>query len=454
MSETIAAISTPAGSGAVGVVRLSGDKALEIALALTHRESLLPRYAHLCPIYDGDILVDEAIVLYFAAPKSYTREDVCEIQCHGGVILTRLILKLALKLGARLAKPGEFTKRAFLNGRIDISQAQAISQLIVSQNEEASKLLAAQMRGKITDFVTDSRTMLLRALAFSEVMIDYSDEDIPQDTLQDLLKQIDELCLRFKKILEFSLLRDTFIEGPSLCIIGKPNVGKSSLLNALLSEDRAIVSGIAGTTRDTIESHLNLDGQVVKIIDTAGMRASEDQIENIGIQKSMEAMKKSEIVLAVFDLSSELDGEDKEMIECIASHLSEKQKLILLLNKMDQESKFDSHALESRLNAQETLRISAHSLDSILRLKEILSQVVRDFSIPKGEVILSSDYQIHALKRSISALELSKIRLLSHELELFSFHIQEALDSLALLTQAYNIDEMFAHMFGEFCLGK
>ncbi len=453
MSETIAAISTPLGSGAMGVVRISGDRALEITLALVHRAFLKPRYAHLCSIYDEDEIVDEAIVIYFAAPKSYTCEDVCEIQCHGGVILTHLILKLVLKMGARLATPGEFTKRAFLNGRIDISQAQAISGLIMAQSEQASKLLVDQMKGRLSSFISNSREMLLRALAFSEVMIDYSDEDIPQDTLDSLADQIEQLCVKLGEILEFSSLRNIYLEGLSLCIIGKPNVGKSSLLNALLSQDRAIVSDIAGTTRDAIESSLNLNGQIVKIIDTAGIRSSDDKIESIGIERSLEAIKDSEIVIAVFDASNILDKEDYFIIENL-SKLTGKQKIILVLNKIDKKVKIDCAQLEKRIKSQEILRISTYDLSLILELKEALSKIVQDFSIPRGEVFLSSEYQISIVKTALEALYLSRQKLLDYELELFSYHIKEALDSFALLTHPYDVDEMFSRMFGEFCLGK
>lgn len=453
MKDTIAAISTPLGSGAMGVVRISGDRALEITLALTHKTSLKPRYAHLCSIYDGNDAIDEAIVLYFAAPKSYTCEDVCEIQCHGGVVLTHLILRLVLRLGARLATPGEFTKRAFLNGRIDISQAQAISGLIMAQSEQASKLLASQLKGRLSSFVADCREMLLRALAFSEVMIDYSDEDIPQDTLDSLSSQIEGLYTKFKEILEFSTLRNVFLEGLSLCIVGKPNVGKSSLLNALLSQERAIVSDIAGTTRDVIESSLNLDGQVVKIIDTAGIRDSRDKIEGIGIERSLEAIKESEIIIAVFDSSEALNKEDYSIIQHL-SGLNDQQRLILVFNKIDKQSKIDFKILEKDLKAQEVLKVSAYDLGLILELKEALSRVVQDFAIPKGEVFLFSEYQINIIKTILDALLLAKDKLLKCELELFSYHIKEVLDTLALLTHPYDVDEMFTHMFGEFCLGK
>ena len=333
-NSTITAISTPLGGGAVGIVRMSGSKSLEIIKTLSKKSDFTPRYATLTTLYDRDSeLLDEVIVIYFKAPYSYTREDVIEIQCHGGNMMVRRILEEVLHLGARLAENGEFTKRAFLNGRLDLSQAQAVAKLIEAKSIQAQKTLLKQLKGELSVFVEGARESLYEVLAYSEVMIDYSEEDIPEDTLSLLFAKIDVLYERFEKILLHSKARVGIFEGFSLCIVGKPNVGKSSLLNALLLYDRAIISNIAGTTRDTIEEILNIGSTQVRLIDTAGIRESEDEIESIGIARSKEAMEKSDIVLAVFDSSREFDEEDKKIIELLGEQ--GEKKIITIFNKSD-----------------------------------------------------------------------------------------------------------------------
>ncbi|WP_305862979.1 tRNA uridine-5-carboxymethylaminomethyl(34) synthesis GTPase MnmE [Helicobacter cholecystus] len=442
--STIAAISTPLGGGAVGIVRLSGDKSLEIVKTLSKNSAFIPRYATLTILYDreGEIL-DEVIVIYFKAPYSYTREDVVEIQCHGGNMMVRRILDEVLYLGVRLAQSGEFTKRAFLNGRLDLSQAQAVAKLIEAKSIQAQKTLLKQLKGELSVFVEQSRESLYEALAYSEVMIDYSEEDIPEDTLDLLNQKIDTLYTRLEKILFHSRSRVGIFEGFSLCIVGKPNVGKSSLLNALLLYDRAIISNIAGTTRDTIEEMLNIGSTQVRLIDTAGIRESDDEIENIGIAKSKEAMEKSDIILVVFDGSKELDDEDEKIIDLLKTQ--DKKRIISIFNKNDLPQKVRN----SLPYPSFCLSAQNKEIDELVSyLQGILQESESD------EILLCASNQIQSIEQTLDFLNEAKEMLHKGCLELFSYNIRDAIESLGKITRPYESTDLLDKMFSEFCLGK
>lgn len=452
-SHTIVAISTPSGIGAMSIVRMSGSQSLMIARKLTKKEDFQDRLATLCNIFDSEgNLLDEAIVIFFKNPRSYTREDVCEIQCHGGQVLARAILSLCIEYGARLAKAGEFTKRALLNGRMDLSQVQAVSQLIQAQSLNSAKLLAKQLKGSLSVFVDNSREALLKALAYSEVMIDYSDEDIPQDLIDTLLHDIINLEKRLQEILEFSKMRNLILEDYELSIIGKPNVGKSSLLNAFLMQDRAIVSDLAGTTRDTIEEKINLEGNVIKIIDTAGIREGADEVENMGIKRSVQAMLKSDMILAMFDSSKMLDMQDLEIIKQL--NLLDNKDIVVLNNKSDLHTKTSLEELKKHIKAQYFLNINTKENTYILEIKKLLLEIINKKQDFKEDILLSAEYQIKAVEMTIKSLQEAQVVLKNYELELFSYHIKESIEQLSLLVKPYSIDEMFDKMFGEFCLGK
>lgn len=443
-NSTIVAISTSLGGGAVGIVRLSGERSLEIIKTLSKKPTFTPRYATLTTLYDrDDELLDEVIVIYFKAPHSYTKEDVVEIQCHGGNMMVRRILEEVLHLGARLAEGGEFTKRAFLNGRLDLSQAQAVSKIIEAKSIQAQKTLIKQLKGELSVFVEQSRESLYEVLAYSEVMIDYSDEDIPWDTLNKLHQKIDSLYERLEKILLHSRSRIGIFEGFSLCIVGKPNVGKSSLLNALLLCDRAIISNIAGTTRDTIEEIVNIGSTQVRLIDTAGIRESDDEIENIGIAKSKEAIEKSDIVLAVFDSSREFDGEDEEIIDLLKTQ--SQKRIVTVFNKSDLPQK-TSNALP-----YPSFSLSAYNKETDELMKYLQSVLEESDS---SEIILSGSNQIQSIEQTLTSLSESKKMLDSGCLELFSYNVRDAIESLGKITKPYDGADLLDKMFSEFCLGK
>lgn len=446
MSETIAATATAHGVSSISIIRVSGDEALALAKRVSKQDHIKPRYAHLTSLYNAeDALIDQAIMIYFASPNSFTGEDIVEFQCHGGMIVAEEILTTVLAYGARLAEPGEFSKRAFLNGKIDLTEAEAISKLIEAKSVDAAKILARQMKGELKEFVDESRDALLRSLAYSEVMIDYAEEDIPEDILDSINIQLDTLIGQITRIVDASHRRRGLIEGFKVAIIGKPNVGKSSLLNALLSYERAIVSDIAGTTRDTIEEQVRISSHIIRLVDTAGIRESEDTIEKIGIERSLSSIEDADVIIALFDSSRVFDEEDKKIVSML-ENLEEKH-LIVALNKSDLEKRLDT----SRLAAFDPIEVSAKK--GFIRLTEKMEKLFD--SIGAGdEIMLVSARQIEAVKQAKSAIEEAKIPLQSGELEFFSYHLQEAVKAISSISKPYDSEEILDKMFGEFCLGK
>ncbi|MBN2250285.1 MAG: tRNA uridine-5-carboxymethylaminomethyl(34) synthesis GTPase MnmE [Campylobacterales bacterium] len=446
MSETIAAIATAHGVSSISIIRVSGNEALSLAKRVSKQDHIKPRYAHLTSLYNAeDALIDQAIMIYFASPNSFTGEDIVEFQCHGGMIVAEEILATVLAFGARLAEPGEFSKRAFLNGKIDLTEAEAISKLIEAKSVDAAKVLARQMKGELKEFVDESRDALLRSLAYSEVMIDYAEEDIPEDILESINRQLDTLIGQITRIVDASHRRRGLIEGFKVAIIGKPNVGKSSLLNALLSYDRAIVSDIAGTTRDTIEEQVRIGSHIIRLVDTAGIRESEDTIEKIGIERSLSSIEDADVIIALFDSSRAFDDEDKKIVSMLES--LEEKHLIVALNKCDLEKKFDTGLLA----AYDPIEVSANK--GFIRLTEKMETLFD--SIGSGEeIMLVSARQIEAVRYAKSAIEEAKMPLQSGELEFFSYHLQEAVKAISSISKPYDSEEILDKMFGEFCLGK
>jgi len=343
VSETIAAIATAHGIGGICIVRISGEEALSIALSLSHRSFLRPRYATLVNLFDASgEAFGEAILIYFKAPHSFTGEDVVEVQTHGGFTASSLALDAVLALGARIANPGEFSKRAFLNGKMDLSKAEAISDLINSRSQSAAKILARNLRGELADFVANLRAALVKTLAFVEVCIDYAEDDLPSDVLQNSREMLSRNIASLEKITRISRSRRGLIEGFKVAIVGKPNVGKSSILNSMLSFSRAIVSDEAGTTRDLIEESLQIGTHLIRIVDTAGIRHSGSKLESIGISYSLRAASEADVILAVFDASREWDAEDAQILKILREQKG--KKIIYVLNKCDLPRKFHPSA--------------------------------------------------------------------------------------------------------------
>lgn len=443
--DTISAVATANGIGSIAIIRISGDRALEIAKKLTRKQTFSPRYATLTNIYNrDDELIDEAIVIYFQAPLSFTAEDVVEIQCHGGFIVAQSILKATLFYGARLAEAGEFSKRAFFNGRIDLSEAEAIAGLIEAKSEDAAKILAKQMKGELKEFVEGIRDALIHILAYSEVSIDYAEEDLPEDLVLQIKAKLSELQSSLQKTLLASRAREGLMQGFRVAIVGKPNVGKSSLLNALLNYNRAIVSDIAGTTRDTIEEQVKIGTHLIRIVDTAGIREANDEIERIGIERSLEAIKESDIVVALFDGSRVADAEDEQIVSLIKSEAVDKH-VLYVKNKIDLEPKFSHRDIrfDMELNSKE-------SVDALIKALEGIMNETNS----SEETMLISQRQVLAVENALKSIEEAFVPLQDQELEIFSFCLNEAVKEVASITRPFENDEMLDKMFGSFCLGK
>jgi tRNA modification GTPase len=444
IEDTIVAIATANGIGSISIVRLSGVDALKIASKISHDVSLVPRMATLSKLYDfKDELIDEALLIYFKNPHSFTSEDIVEFQCHGGVAITNLVLTSCIEAGARAANPGEFSKRAFLNGKIDLSQAQAISKMIEARSENAVKLLARQLKGELTEFVKDIRTDLIFMLAYIEVSIDYAEEDLPTNIFEQIKVKLDAITIKLENTLDASKRREGLIDGFKVAIVGKPNVGKSSLLNKLLNFNRAIVSNIAGTTRDTIEESVRIGSHIIKIIDTAGIRESSDEIEKIGIEKSMEAIDEADIIIALFDGSRKYDVEDQKMVTLLEETSKEKIKVI---NKSD---------LEQNLNLS-NIGDDVVSLNAKDNIDELINkiEIILNQNTSGDDVTLISKQQVNEVEMTLKNIKEAANPLETGELEFFAHHINEALIHMSNITRPYEHTEMLDVMFGEFCLGK
>lgn len=425
---------------------MSGADALSVALRLSHQTTLIPRHATLSFLYDNACAaIDQAIVLYFKAPHSFTGEDVVEFQCHGGSIVASMVLDALLGLGVRLAQPGEFSKRAFLNGRIDLSEAEAIAALIETRSADAAKILTRQLKGELKQFVEHVRDQLVEMLAFIEVNIDYAEEDLPLDMMQKIRLRLDALSEELRRTYESSERRKGLMSGFKIAIVGKPNVGKSSLLNALLSYDRAIISDIAGTTRDTIEEELRIGSHLVRIVDTAGIRQAHDTIEQIGIERSIAAIEESEIVIAMFDNSRTCDAEDLHMLTLLQTYEATKS-VIYVLNKSDLPALFDRSLLH-----EACLMLSAHR-DTDLLIQSL--QSLLDRCAHEDSIMLTSSRQVEAVKTAYKEVMASFDLLKEGQLELFAFHINTAVEAISSITSAFERDEILDKMFSRFCLGK
>ncbi len=441
--DTIAAIATPKGVGAISIVRLSGDKALEIAKKVTKKE-LKPRYATLSKLYDYEnSLIDIGLVIYFKAPHSFTGEDVVEFQCHGGYAVSKLVLETLLKYGARIAEPGEFTKRAFLNGKIDASQAEAIAKLIQTKSKEGAKLLSRQLEGELQKFVDEIRDKLIEIMAYAEVFIDYAEEDLPQSMDSDIRSRLDNIKKLLQKTLEASKRREGMLSGYKVAIIGKPNVGKSSILNALLNTNRAIVSDIAGTTRDTIEEDVQIGEHLIRFVDTAGIREAKDEIEKIGVERSKEAIKKSDIILAVFDATS-FTQEDEEILNLIKDV---KKDVIVVINKIDKGISIDL----DKFKEFRVVKISTK--EDISPLAKEIEKILDNYN-SEDDYVLISTRQVNAVEKALKEINEAEEFLNTGELELFSYNIQNAIKEISSITKPFEYDEMLDKMFGNFCVGK
>lgn len=451
MENTIAAIATPLGVGAIAIIRVSGIDAISIVNKIFKGKDLNKvkthtiNYGH---IVENDKIIDEVLVSVMKAPKTYTKEDIVEINTHGGIATTNKVLELLLKNGCDPAEPGEFTKRAFLNGRIDLEEAEGIMNLIEAKTETALNLSINQLSGKVSQKIKDLREDIVKILANIEVNIDYPEyEDIEQMTYDMLIPKIKEIKDKINKILEDSKSGKIITEGIKTSIIGRPNVGKSSILNAMLEEEKAIVTDIEGTTRDIVEGKINIGGFILNMIDTAGIRKTEDIVEKIGVNKSLELIENSDLILYVLNNNEELKQEDLELIQKLKN-----KNHIIIINKIDLENKLDT----SLLNSEYIIKMSIKENKGIEELKQMIREI---FNLEKIEL---SDMTYVTSARSIAILKQIKESINDIEtsinnnlpIDIIEIDIKNIWDKLGEIIGISYENELIDTLFSQFCLGK
>ncbi len=455
--DTICGIATAQGEGGIAIIRVSGNKSLEIVgrifrgknnFDINNMKTYTMKYGNIIDSISGEV-IDEVIISYMKGPRSFTAEDVVEINCHGGVVSTNRVLEEVIKSGARIAEPGEFTKRAFLNGRIDLSQAEAVMDIITAKTDLAMKSAVMQSGGSLSQEINKLRAYLLDVLALIEYDVDFTEDDeepdatIPVKVSESLNKAITDMNRLLKGANEGKIIR----EGLKMTIIGKPNVGKSSLMNALLQEKRAIVTDIPGTTRDVIEEYINLGGIPVKITDTAGIRETEDIVEKIGVERSKEKLEEADLVVLMLDTSRPLDDEDREIIKSI-----ENKKTIVLLNKVDLECKLQ---LEELNGLDNFIEISAMTGFGIEDLKSKIKELFFNGEVDNESLIITNSRHKQALYRALENCEIAQDRLKMNEfLDLISIYVTSGLRALGEITGAELEEDLVNKIFSEFCVGK
>ncbi|WP_373808498.1 tRNA uridine-5-carboxymethylaminomethyl(34) synthesis GTPase MnmE [Streptococcus ferus] len=449
--DTIAAIATPMGEGAIGIIRISGSDALAIIQKLFKGKNLEQAASHTINyghIVENGQVIDEVMVSLMRAPKTFTREDVVEINTHGGLAVTNEILQLVIRSGARMAEPGEFTKRAFLNGRVDLAQAEAVMDLIRAKTDKAMALAVQQLDGSLSNLINKTRQEILNTLAQVEVNIDYPEYDDVEEMTTALLR---EKTKEFEDLLT-NLLRTArrgkiLREGLSTAIIGRPNVGKSSLLNNLLREEKAIVTDIAGTTRDVIEEYVNIKGVPLKLVDTAGIRETDDVVEKIGVERSKKALEEADLVLLVLNASEKLTKQDRSLLE-----ISQNSNRIVLLNKTDLPEKIERGQLP-----QDAIPISVLKNENIDLIEDRINQLFFDNAgiIEQDATYLSNTRHISLIEKALESLQAVNQGLeLGMPVDLLQVDMTRTWEILGEITGDAAPDELITQLFSQFCLGK
>lgn len=457
IDDTIAAIATAPGEGGIGIIRISGAKSLEVAEEIFFSMSgkKISEYPARTLIFgnikDGDKKIDEVLVAYMKGPNSYTAEDVIEINCHGGFISVKRILELVLSKDVRLAEAGEFTKRAFLNGRIDLSQAEAVIDVINAKTDKAHEVAENQLDGSLSNRIREFREKVTELLAQVEVAIDYPEEDIEFIAYTTLEEKTRELNKDIKKLYETSESGKIFREGLKTVIVGKPNVGKSSLLNSILGENRAIVTDIPGTTRDVIEEFVNIKGIPLKIVDTAGIRETDDVVEKIGVEKSMASFDTADLIIMVVDSSSELSEEDREILEKVQG-----KETILLLNKTDLPQVIDEEEVKKYVNEENIIKISALHNEGIENVHDRIEAMVYKGDIKSySNVIITNSRHKDALYRAMKSAE-DAMRAIEDRmpLDFVEVDLKNIWDYLGYINGDTVSEDLLDNIFHNFCIGK
>lgn len=458
--DTIAAISTPMGEGAIAIVRLSGDEAIGIADSiyrspsgkrLAEERSHTIHYGHLIDP-STDEIVEEVMVSLMMAPKTFTREDVVEINCHGGVVAVNRVLNLVLREGARLAEPGEFSKRAFLNGRIDLSQAEAVMDLIRAKTDKAMNVALNQMEGKLSRLIGELRQALLETLAQVEVNIDYPEyDDVEEVTIPLMIEKGTWVKEEIEKLLRTSSQGKILREGLSTVIVGRPNVGKSSLLNSLVQENKAIVTEIAGTTRDIIEEYVNVRGVPLRLVDTAGIRETEDIVERIGVERSRQVLKEADLILLVINGSEVLSEEDRRLFEAVAG-----MDIIVVINKTDLPQKVDMQEMIDLAGRGQVVTTSILNEEGIDELEDSIAKLFFEGNLEAGDLTYVSNarhiallHQAHkAIQDSVSAAEANV------PVDMIQIDVTRTWELLGEIVGDTVQDSLINELFSQFCLGK
>jgi tRNA modification GTPase len=459
-NDTIVALATPHGSAAIAVIRLSGPNAIQIVEPFFFTKSLKKKsiknkpshVVHFGLIIHQEVIIDEVLLTVFKSPHSYTGQDCVEISCHGSLFIQQQLLQLFLNFGARMAEPGEFTMRAFLNGKFDLSQAEAVADLIASNSSVSHQIAMQQMRGGFSSKIKLLRDNLINFASLIELELDFSEEDVEfanREDLKDLIAKINGII---QKLIGSFELGNVIKSGIPVAIVGKPNAGKSTLLNVLLEDDRAIVSEIPGTTRDTIEDEIVIEGVLYRFIDTAGIRTTTDIIEQIGVNKALEAMKKSAIIISLFDAHEISSGDLKQEIELLKEHIGNSQ-LVLVANKIDTENLSD---LKSEFaDFENMIYISAKEQKNIQELKQRLVSIFDTRALDTSDTIVTNARHVSALKNAETALlNVSNGLNTNIASDLLALDIRYALEELGAITGQVTNDNLLETIFTRFCIGK
>lgn len=457
LDDIIAAISTPLGSGGIGIVRMSGTGCIALAdtlfqgkKKLTQKATHTLSYGKIIDGKNGEV-IDEVLVSVMKAPHTYTKEDIVEINCHGGFLVTQRVLQAVLVAGARLAEPGEFTKRGFLNGRIDLTQAEAIIDLIQSKTELSRQAAVNQLEGRLKIQVREMRNDVIDMIASIEAVIDYPEHDVEEETYDTMEKATKQLLQRMEKLLAGADRGKILREGLQTVIVGKPNVGKSSLLNWFLEEDRAIVTDIPGTTRDTVEEYINIDGIPIKIVDTAGIRETGDVVEKMGVEKSKTYAEQADLILMMLDASRPLEQEDKEILSFIQG-----KHTIVLLNKADLEQKLSHAELEQYVSKKQILSVSVkHNTGFDALIDAIKTMFFSGQTATADDALLGNTRHKTALFQAKEAMGRCLVTIQTRMPEDFiSMDLQDASHALGEITGDVTDEEIIDRIFTKFCLGK
>jgi tRNA modification GTPase len=453
MEDTIAAISTPIGEGGIAIIRVSGPRAFDLADTIFHsargRPSQFPSHTiHFGTARSNGDVIDQVMLTVMRAPRTYTKEDTIEINCHGGILTARKLLSLCLQNGIRMADPGEFTKRAFLNGRIDLTQAEAVMDLIRARTDRAHALAVHELEGHLSNKVNAVRDQLLTILAHMEAHIDFPEEDISPNTRETMLQSIESAGALLRSLLDTAHTGKILREGITVAIVGRPNVGKSSVLNALLGEDRSIVTPVPGTTRDTVEELANIKGVPFRLIDTAGIRPARGQVEALGVRRTQSALERSEIILHVLDASRPYSVADAEIVrQC------ERKQIVLVMNKIDLPQRL---ALPNKISALKPVPLSATTGRGLSTLSERLVELA--FSGAAGNIeaaVALNKRHTEALTRAHDSLTSCHDSMKANEpLEVVSQQMRIAIDAIGEVTGKTTTEDLLDRIFSTFCIGK